>query len=249
MLVLDSGFGGLLTVHEVMLSLPRAGLAYVADPASCWPPGNDSSERADRLEEIVLSLQPEAVVISCDALCALELPARLHAKLDAPVIALPERKVAAAWAAHKRHVGVVASGSAHEAGLYDRYSDALPDRLRLTVVGSKDFDRLLFGQEVWDEELDQAIARAVAELLRYEVDLIILGASHAGLARSSFRRYGGVDALQQDVTHTATSALRSFEHLTPPLIFHVSGDPIGFRERASRILQLEISPDQVVPWD
>lgn len=243
--VVDSGLGGLVSLHEAILHVPRAKIAYVAasGPTSIATLGMTQALNA-RLAYAVAELEPTVVLVACDALAAAGLVDELSTGLTAKIVDLPFVRIATV--AEGETVGVVASGVAADTGSYERRANTLPHPPSLVVRGSSKLDRLLSERPAWDEDLDAAIKAVTLDLRKSGAESIVLGASGAWLGHSSFRRYAGVDVIQRDaIAEVLGDTAPRVEYLHTQLRFYVVGDVETFRRRASAILQLAINRDHI----
>ena len=136
--VFDSGVGGLTVVREIMRNLPDERIVYFGDTARV-PYGSKSKNTVIRYSRQIVHFletqQVKAIVIACNTASALALDT-IEKEIDLPIIGVvkPGAQMAVETTQNKR-VGVIATESTIQSGLYQQLiTEADPAiRLRKTV--------------------------------------------------------------------------------------------------------------------
>lgn len=253
--VFDSGVGGLTVAREIMRNLPNERIVYFGDTARV-PYGSKSKDTILRYShQIIRFLRTQgikAIVVACNTASALALD-EIERELDIPILGVvrPGARVAAA-ATSNRRIGVIATESTINSHLYRRtIQEQSPD---VTV-----FEKAcpLFVPLVEEGWLDDPVTREVAErylsdLLRQDIDTLILGCTHYPLLRSLIGEIaGGQVTLVNPAYETARELERLLEreHIAnagakapgrEPYRFFVSDAADKFKRFANSILPYDI---------
>ncbi len=253
--VFDSGVGGLTVAREIMRNLPNERIVYFGDTARV-PYGSKSKDTILRYShQIIRFLRTQgvkAIVVACNTASALALD-EIERELDIPILGVvrPGARVAAA-ATSNRRIGVIATESTINSHLYRRtIQEQSPD----VIVFEKACP--LFVPLVEEGWLDDPVTREVAErylsdLLRQDIDTLILGCTHYPLLRSLIGEIaGGQVTLVNPAYETARELERLLEreHIAntgakapgrEPYRFFVSDAADKFKRFANSILPYDI---------
>lgn len=192
--VFDSGVGGLTVAREIMRNLPNERIVYFGDTARV-PYGSKSPETIIRFsKQICRFLQAQnvkAIVIACNTASALALEA-VEAELNIPIIGVirPGAYMAAQATVNKR-VGIIGTESTIRSRMYDK------------LIQEQDPEIVAFGkacplfvplvEEGWlkDSVTEEVAKRYLSELLRKDIDTLVLGCTHYPLIRSLIGKIAG----------------------------------------------------------
>jgi glutamate racemase len=257
--VFDSGLGGLTVLKELLRTHPKRSYVYFGDTAHV-PYGNrEADDVIGLVTEISRHLVAEgcqALVVACNTSSALALSA-LRTAVDVPVIGVIEPGAAeAAQLTREGRVAVLATPLTAKSGVY-------AERIRHAAqsLGKRVSDILEIGcpelvpiVEEGDLESPEArhILNSYASRLRREgIDTVIMGCTHYPLLLPVLRPLLGEEIQVVDPAALIPRAIGEWYFPTGAeqdgsVVFHVSGEPEGFDERAARFLGRPVSSRQVV---
>ena len=250
--VFDSGMGGLTVLHECLVTLPHEDFVYLGDGARL-PYGPRPLEEIRRFAgEVAGYLEAQGVklvVAACNSATAAALP-DLQRQLSVPVIGVlaPEAH-AAVLATRNRRIGLLATEATVASGRYAELVGALDAGVELVAVACPRLVPLIEGDDLFGEELTQAVREYAAPLKDADVDTVILGCTHYPLIRPILQRVFGrgvtlVFSADETARETAeTLGRKGIENdgaREGTYRFLTTGDPELFRELGRRFLQLPI---------
>ena len=221
--VFDSGVGGLTVVSALTRQLPAESILYLGDTARL-PYGDKSPATVRRYTrrnvDFLRTRGVKAVVVACNTASALALD-RLDAGL--PVWGVVEPGAAAAVAATRGRVGVIATESTVRSGAYSRAIRRLDASIEITSRACPLLVPLV--EEGW---LDDVISRQIAErylapLLEAAIDTLVLGCTHYPLLKPVLSQVAGAGVRLVDSAETV--ALDVAHHLATLGLAAASGTP------------------------
>ena len=250
--VFDSGVGGLTVVREIMRNLPNERIVYFGDTARV-PYGSKSQENVIRFsKQIIHFLQTQgvkAIVIACNTASALALDA-VETDLDIPIIGVIKPGAhMAAKATHNKRVGVIGTESTIRSRTYDRFIQQQDPEIVVFGKACPLFVPLV--EEGWlkDSVTEEVARRYLSELLRKDIDTLVLGCTHYPLLRSTVGKIMGPEVnLVNPAYETAISldgllrqnGIRADKDAKPEYEFYVSDAEEKFKEFANSIMPLHI---------
>ena len=250
--VFDSGMGGLTVLHECLVTLPHEDFVYLGDGARL-PYGPRPLDEIRRFAgEIAGYLEAQGVkliVAACNSATAAALPA-LQRRLVVPVIGVlaPEAH-AAVLATRNRRIGLLATEATVASGRYAKLVRSLDAGAELVAVACPRLVPLIEGDDVFGQELNEAVREYAAPLKEAEVDTVILGCTHYPLIRPVLQRvFGRGVTLVFSAEETAREAAETLarkgienDHAREGSYrFLTTGDPELFRAMGQRFLQFPI---------
>lgn len=185
--VFDSGVGGLTVAREIMRNLPNERIVYFGDTARV-PYGSKSKDTIIRYaKQIIRFLRTQdvkAIVIACNTASALALE-EVEKELDIPIIGVvePGARVAAATTKNGK-IGVIGTESTINSHMYPQLiKEYRPD---VTVFGKACPLFCPLVEEGWlkDPVTEEVARRYLKDLLKEDIDTLILGCTHYPLLRS-----------------------------------------------------------------
>lgn len=253
--VFDSGVGGLTVAREIMRNLPNEHIVYFGDTARV-PYGSKSKDTIIRYSRQIIRFlrtqQVKAIVIACNTASALALD-EVEKELDIPIIGVIKSgaRVAAATTENKR-VGVIGTESTINSRMYNRFIQELDPEITVLGKACPLFCPLV--EEGWlkDPVTEEVARRYLDELLREDIDSLILGCTHYPLLRSLIR---GIVGESVNLVNPAYETAKELERLlqergianpgekTPvkePYRFYVSDLAEKFKKFANSILPYDI---------
>lgn len=180
--MLDSGVGGLSVCQSILKKNPAVRLVYVADDAH-FPYGvMPEDELLQRLLELCEALipryQPVMVVLACNTVSTLVLPA-LRARFSVPFVGVVPAIKPAASLSESRHIGLLATPATVSRPYTDQLIQDFAADCRVLRVGSKELvfeaEKRFRGEEVDVGILRQAIQPFIDEP---DLDTVVLGCTH-----------------------------------------------------------------------
>ena len=191
--VFDSGVGGLTVVSSLMRRLPEESILYLGDTARL-PYGDKSSQTVRRYTrrniDFLLTRGVKAVVVACNTASALALQ---DLDYDLPVWGVVEPGAAAAVAATRGRMGVIATASTIRSGAYARAIRRLDPSIEINSQACPLFVPLV--EEGWhDDPISEQIAeRYLAPLLETGIDTLVLGCTHYPMLKPVLQRVVGTE--------------------------------------------------------
>jgi len=192
--VFDSGVGGLTVAREIMKNLPMERVVYFGDTARV-PYGSKSKETILRYSRQIIRFlqtqQVKAIVVACNTASALALD-EIEKELEMPIVGVvkPGARVAATSTTNKK-IGVIATESTIQSGLYKDYICAIdPD---INVIGKACPLFVPLVEEGWREDpvTDEVARRYLNDLKEKDIDSLILGCTHYPLLSTTIGRVMG----------------------------------------------------------
>ena len=192
--VFDSGVGGLTVVKEIKRLLPGENIVYFGDTARV-PYGGKSKETvltySRQIVEFLKTRNVKTIVIACNTASSLALK-ELEKEVDIPIIGVVKPGVRAALKITENgRIGVIATTSTIGSGLY-------PELIKKTAPDAEVFTKACpllcpLVEEGWidDEITDSVIRRYLDDLIKNDIDTLILGCTHYPLLINAFNRIVG----------------------------------------------------------
>src|SRR6266850_7420501 len=189
--VFDSGIGGLTVVKALRELLPNENISYLGDTARV-PYGPKSPETVQRyaieLAEILMKENAKALVVACNTVSSVALPA-LTEKFSVPVIGVLEPGAHAALAVSRnRHVGVIGTRATIRSGAYEKALRAADGSVRVSSRACPLLVPLIEEGLLDDEVTDRMIMRYLEPMLADGIDTLVLGCTHYPLLTNAIAR-------------------------------------------------------------
>jgi glutamate racemase len=242
--VIDSGFGGLTVVSELIRQLPKEEMIYIGDTARCpYGPRSEEEVRNFTWEMIhyLLSKDIKLLVIACNTATAVVLEEAME-RLSIPVIGVIHPGAIAALKTTKNHeVGVIGTEGTIFSGAYYRELTSINDKVKVVSLACPTLVPLVESGDFTGEKAKYIIETALAPILDYDIDSLILGCTHYPLIAPLIREVAGdkVDVIcSGDETAHEVSTLLYYENLlytgdTPPShVFYTTASRISFAKVA-----------------
>jgi len=186
--VFDSGVGGLTVVKEIIRQIPNERIVYFGDTARV-PYGSKSKNTITKYtRQIIRFLQTydvKAIVVACNtaSACALE---EVEKELDVPIIGVVKPGAKAAVERTKNgKIGIIATESTINSEMYERF--IRQRNKEITVLGKAcPLFVPLVEEGLWEDSVTYEMARRyLKELLREDIDTLILGCTHYPLLKKT----------------------------------------------------------------
>lgn len=243
-------------------AMPAEDVVYLGDTARV-PYGTRSAQTVVRYARacgaFLATKTVKALVVACNTVSAVALDT-LRIDFDRPVLGVVEPGARAAVAASARgRIGVLATAGTVQSGAYPRAVAAVDSRAEVFARSAPLLVPL--AEEGWTEgDVPEAACRRYLEpLVREEVDAIVLGCTHYPLlAQSLSRALRDLDAARVPLVDSADAAASEVRRVLADrglarasggpgaLSIHVTDQPAGFRETASRFLGAEVDAIETV---
>jgi len=258
--VFDSGVGGLTVAREIMKNLPMERVVYFGDTARV-PYGSKSKETILRYSRQIIRFlqtqQVKAIVVACNTASALALD-EIEQELEIPIVGVvkPGAKVAAAATVNKK-IGVIATESTIQSGLYIDYICAIDPQINVIGKACPLFVPLV--EEGWREDpvTNEIAGRYLTDLKEEGIDSLILGCTHYPLLSTVIGRIMGA---QVKLVNPAYETARELERLLKerdlenrikkeeefPYRFFVSDAAKKFTQFANSILPYDVRITQQI---
>ncbi len=248
--VFDSGIGGLTVVKEIMRSLPKEKIIYFGDTARV-PYGSKSKETVTKYTEqivrFLLTHEVKALVIACNTMSALAMDAVEKAH-DIPMIGVvrPGARVACGATRNKR-IGVIATESTINSGLYSRYIKNIDPDIEVIGKACPLFCPLV-EEGMTDDPVTEEIARRyLSGLISQDIDTLILGCTHYPLLKDTIAGIVGEGVVLVNPAYETARGLKELlsekgilnDTEDPEHEFYVSDSAEKFSGFAKRLLHIE----------
>lgn len=192
--VFDSGVGGLTVAREIMRQMPEERLIYFGDTARV-PYGSKSRPTIIRYSRQIISFlkskQVKAIVIACNtaSACALK---ELEPELDIPIIGVIKSGARTAAKATKNgRIGVIATTSTIESGMYTEYLKTINPSFQVFGKACPLLVPLVEEGLTHDFVTEEIAGRYLKDLEYKTIDTLILGCTHYPLLRTMLDRMVG----------------------------------------------------------
>ena len=164
--VVDSGMGGLSVVLALSQSLPYEDIVYYGDTANC-PYGNKSSQELIQLSSNMLRFLEtkgvKCVALACNTTSALA--DTLRTKCSLPIITVAECAADAIGGLGLSSVGLIATVSTVNSGIYEKRIHAVDPTVRVYSQGSVNLARLVEENHESTDLVDAEIKACMQQLL------------------------------------------------------------------------------------
>lgn len=193
-LVIDSGIGGLSVCQSILEHTPSTQIIYFADDAY-FPYGLLSEDDlVSRLHSVVEGMlenyQPELVVLACNTVSTLVLPA-LRARYDIPFVGVVPAIKPAAQVTKTKKIGLLATPATVRRPYIDSLVSDFASDCQVVRVGTNDLvlqaERLLAGHQVSSDVLMQSIQPLLVTHNNSKVDTVVLGCTHFPFLRNELQ--------------------------------------------------------------
>lgn len=189
-LVFDSGVGGISVVREIKQLLPQLSIDYLFDNLY-YPYGQlDELTLINRLVallgKLVISHQPDLIVIACNSASTIALPA-LRENFDIPIVGVVPAIKPASLISQSKKIGLLATQGTITRDYIDQLKESHAKDCQLISVGSAelvDMAEQLFRGEAVNQQQLKRICQPVID----NADVMILGCTHFPLLRQALNQ-------------------------------------------------------------
>ncbi|PWK15843.1 glutamate racemase [Tumebacillus permanentifrigoris] len=250
--ILDSGFGGLTVVGEVIRQLPQENILYVGDNARC-PYGSRPPEEVRKfLFEIIdflVAQEVKMIIIACNTATAAGLE-EARQRYSVPVIGVIVPGSRAAISATKSgRIGVIGTENTINSDAYRRELHRINPRLTVTNRACKPFVRLVEEDLTDTEEARRTVTAYLQPIQTERIDTLILGCTHYPLLAPVIAEVMGEGVAlinsAEETAREASTVLSVSQQLhdqnpQPQYKFYTTGDTEYFRQIGGRWLHRDI---------
>lgn len=259
--IFDSGIGGLTVVKQLMQLLPNEQLIYFGDTARI-PYGTKSKRLIEQyaIEDAQFLLQHDikVLVVACNTASSLAMDVLVE-NLDIPVIGvvIPGAEAAVELTCNNK-IGVIGTIATINSSSYSRQ---IEKRLENAKVLAQPCPLLVpLVEEGWlnDDVTIQTLKKYLTEMIREEIDTLILGCTHYPLLENTIQQLMGEKVKLIDSGKETAKAvkqalienniLNESEKIGVDKFF-VSDIPMKFEEIGSRFLGKKLSNVERVDFD
>ncbi len=250
--IFDSGVGGLTVVKEIMNQIPGETIIYFGDTARL-PYGSKSKETITtytrQIIRFLMQKGVKAIVIACNTASAFALET-VKDEVDIPVIGVvkPGAAVAAQTTKNGR-IGVIGTEGTIRSGIYTKFLNHMNPQVKIFGKACPLFVPLVEEGLVDDPITLEISRRYIGDLLKEDIDTLVLGCTHYPLLRKTIRKIVGDEIeLVNPAYETAKTlsnvlteqGLRNDDILKTDHIFYVSDGAEKFRSFANTILPCDV---------
>lgn len=255
--VFDSGVGGLTVVSAIRDLMPSEHIYYFGDTARCPYGDRDPHEVRTYSREVLdylYDLGVKMFVVACNTATATALP-MLRARYDIPVIGVigPGAR-AALRETETGRIGVIGTAVTVASEAYPIAIHTTAPAVKVFSAACPEFVPLVEQGLVAGEVVESVVQRALADLLAYDIDSLILGCTHYPLLVEPIQTVAGPHVRLISSAHeTAREVQSELRRLgieresgrdgRASSRFYTSGD--GTRMRRALHMWLNESPDTV----
>lgn len=251
--IFDSGVGGLTVVKEILNLLPNENLVYLGDTARV-PYGTKSKSTVIKYAEsnanFLLSRGIKILVVACNTASAYSLE-KLKENISIPVIGViePGAKKAAS-STRNGNIAVIGTPSTIRSNAYSKALHNIDPKLKVFSKACPLFVAL--AEEGWHQgEITRKIIETyLDDLLKENIDVMILGCTHYPLLKSAIKEVAGENVLLIDSAEETAKEIN--EKITTVNIennnennskyeFYLTDDSESFVRIAGKFLGREIS--------
>lgn len=250
--VFDSGVGGLTVVKEIMNQIPGESIIYFGDTARL-PYGSKSKETVitytRQIIRFLMGKGVKALVIACNTASAFALET-VKEEVDIPIIGVvkPGAKVAA-QTSKNGNIGVIGTEGTIQSGIYTEFLSKTNPNVKVFGKACPLFVPLVEEGLIDDPVTLEMARRYISDLLKYDIDTLVLGCTHYPLLRKTIRKIVGEKiALVNPAYETARTlnkvliekGLENDKILKKDHKFYVSDGAEKFKKFANSILPCEV---------
>ena len=247
--VFDSGVGGLVVLHELLVRLPREDFLYLGDTAR-FPYGERSAEElavfSAEIAEELLAKGAKLLVVACNSATSAALPSLRRRMMETTLgidvlgVVRPEAFQAVA-ATHSGRIGLLATPTTVASGAYEEAVNAVDPHVTLRSVACPTLAAIIEAGRQFDEAAADSVRDACAPLREADVDTVILGCTHYPLIQPMLQRILGPSvtlissgaALARQVEHAlSTRGLQNPREGEGDYRFLCTGDAESFASAA-----------------
>lgn len=256
--ILDSGFGGLTVVGEVIRQLPQENILYVGDNARC-PYGSRPPEEVRQflfeIMDFLVEQEVKMIIIACNTATAAGLEEARH-RYEVPVVGVivPGSRAAISVTQSGR-IGVIGTENTINSDAYRRELHRINPRLMVTNRACPPFVPLVEEDLIHTHTALHTIEEYLAPMREEDIDTLILGCTHYPLLSPLIADVLGKEVeLINSAEETAreASTVLSVRHLLndhnmdPHHLFYTTGDTEYFKQIGERWLKRKIEVAPVV---
>lgn len=211
--IFDSGMGGLTVMRALMARLPNEQFVYLGDTARL-PYGTKSGGTVTRYAVqaagFLMRRQVKMVVVACNTVSAVALPALEEALAPVPVIGVVEPGAEAALAAAPNGpIAIIATEGTVKGGAYRRAIRARASEVPVVQQACPLFVPLA-EEGIVDGEIADAVARRYLEPLFSTLPrpkCLVLGCTHYPVLRDTIAKFVGPDVTLVDSAATTADVV------------------------------------------
>ncbi len=256
--VFDSGAGGLTILSALRQELPQEHYIYFGDTAHC-PYGMRTEADITALTvnacRFLIKQGVKLIVVGCNTASQAALNT-LRATFSLPFVGVVPAVKPAARMTRKGHIGIAATNQAVRAAYLHQLIDDFAGGIQVHAVGCPELVTLVERGALSGPEVEQIVQCALAPLLKYDIDVLVLGCTHFPALRSTIARVVGeqvqiIDSSSAIARRThaileAEGALHPFNGRSRQGDLQVwcSGNAQSFSDVASAILGYPVTASQ-----
>ncbi|KEO84989.1 glutamate racemase [Tumebacillus flagellatus] len=255
--ILDSGFGGLTVVGEVLRQLPQENILYVGDNARC-PYGSRPPEEVRKflfeIMDFLVAQEVKMIIIACNTATAAGLEEARH-RYSIPVVGVIVPGSRAAISSTKTgRIGVIGTENTINSDAYRRELHRINPRLFVTNQACKPFVPIVEEDQIDTPQARETVERYLASVRELDIDTLILGCTHYPLLKAVIADVMGdsVELINSaEETAREASTVLSVKHQlnednpVPHHQFFTTGDADYFRKIGSRWLHMDLDVSRI----
>jgi glutamate racemase len=256
--VFDSGVGGLTVLRELQRQLPHESTIYFGDLGHFpYGPRYQAQVRTFALNIIrfLENLDVKLVVIACNTATAAALNTAREV-FDIPIIGVitPGAEAAVAATRNKR-VGVISTEGTLQSQEYLHAIREANPAIGVLPKAAPELVDLVEAGKADAPETEAVLREALADILRFQADTLILGCTHYPLLRPVIRRIAGQTMTVVDSAETtaarvkrvlAKNGLEAADEETARHQIYVTGSPERFADVARILFGQDVPPIKTV---
>lgn len=258
--LLDSGFGGLTVLKEVMRQLPNVSCEYFGDSGRN-PYGHRSEEEITKFTRQILDFLSqksiELAIIACNTATAAALE-EVENKYDFPVLGIIEPgSKAALKVTSNKEIGVIATDFTIKSGAYQETITKLDEEAKVIAQACPPFCDLVEEGKTEGNKVERIVSKYVSVFKDYSIDTLVLGCTHYPVLLPLIKKNISQDITivdpAEEVVAQAKDILKikdtNLDTQNPEYRFYTSGKAQIFSEIGGNILGRPIEHLEEIDWD
>lgn len=258
--IFDSGIGGLTVLREIKQQLPMENIIYLGDTARV-PYGTRSAQTVLKYSiantDFLLKQNIKLLIVACNTASAIATDA-LRKRYAIPVVeVITPGARGAARATRNRKVGVIGTEATVKSAAYQKAIKELRPDIDVFARPCPLFVPL--AEEGWCDPADEIVrmtaTRYLVELIKYDIDTLVLGCTHYPLLKGAIQNIMGcgvalIDSAEETAQEVSGLLHNSKMHRTDAeqgtCTFFVTDIPHRFIETGKLFLGTGIESAQLV---
>jgi len=237
--IMDSGLGGIVTLHHILKYVKDTSFVCVADQANA-PYGEKSIEELEDIaRKHLLWFQSKGittVVVACNTLCSTVIPKLKEEFVDMEIVDIISLTCNALKDESISNLLLLATKRSIESKVYEQSIQSLfPNCTIYPVVPSLWVPSI--ENQVDEATLDTVVKDVVVDYVG-KVDAVLLGCTHYPLVKANIEKY--LPVKMYDSCNAIVDAMVHEGDVSPTAHIYTSGDPVVTKKQVYDLLQMDV---------